>query len=272
MQIRFSYGILAIILTAAAAGLVIVTLANEPDFLFRSEKYEEEELISERQEILREDQSFDTPEYEYIDPSLSENGKIYVSEKFGFSIGIPNKTLGWNGGCADKGQYGARAATLYEYPVPVVVQEMDDGIVITPEYGFGLDADGRCKKVMPTQYPSEAKTSEEWYVQDGWRILAKSVPTDADLDAWIKELYGSGCQLGELTPAFQPGVMNVGIKGDGKDLGDTDCPINYKIIFKYSETKKMAYTWAMGQDYRFVNDMYDPVAFDHQMLATFRID
>jgi len=84
-----------------------------------------------------------------------------------------------------------------------------------------------------------------------WAILIKEVANDNELDSFIKERYGSGCSLDKKKESAMAGTFDVTVKGDGKDLGETKCPLNYIVKIKYSPTLKKAATWDLGQSYNF---------------------
>jgi hypothetical protein len=73
--------------------------------------------------------------------------------------------------------------------------------------------------------------------------------------------------LGDKKNTSQTGVFDIQIKGDGKDLGSTKCPVNFWTVVKYYPTKQMAASWDIGQDYNFaIGD--NPV--DQEMIDSFK--
>lgn len=100
-----------------------------------------------------------------------------------------------------------------------------------------------------------------------WAILIKKVNNDEELEKFLKEKYGEGCQLGEKKSTDQTGVFDIQIKGDGKDLGSTKCPVNFLTVVKYYPAKQVVASWDIGQDYNFaVGDN----AVDEEMIESFR--
>ncbi len=106
----------------------------------------------------------------------------------------------------------------------------------------------------------------------GWAIISEPVANDQELDKFLKKHYGSGCSLGEKTPAEtkQDGVFEVAIEGDGKDLGETACPINFALKVFYSPNLERAVTWGIGQDVNFVSTDTTVEPYDFAMIDSFR--
>ena len=100
-----------------------------------------------------------------------------------------------------------------------------------------------------------------------WAILVKEVSNDSELDNFLKQKYGSGCSLGEKTVSGQTGVFDIQIQGDGKNLGETECPLNFATIVKYTPSKGLVASWDIGQD---VNFFVDGEGVDNEMIESFQ--
>ena len=96
--------------------------------------------------------------------------------------------------------------------------------------------------------------------------MTKDIHSDDELDAFIKSRYGSGCSLGEQVASGQDGVYDVRILGDGKDLSETLCPLNYVTVVKYFPGGNKAIAWDLGQGPMFAGDVAYAVVYDQQMV------
>jgi len=67
------------------------------------------------------------------------------------------------------------------------------------------------------------------------------------LEQFIKSKYGSGCSLGDKTQSPTADIYNVKILGDGKDLEESQCPINFMVDTKYNPTKGVVVIFELGQ-------------------------
>jgi hypothetical protein len=108
------------------------------------------------------------------------------------------------------------------------------------------------------------------YYQTKWAIVARDVQDDAELDAFIKSRYGSGCSLGEQVASSQEGVYDVRIQGDGKDLSETMCPLNYVTVVKYYPKGGKVIAWDLGQGPTFAADVAYAAIYDQEMVDSFR--
>jgi hypothetical protein len=97
------------------------------------------------------------------------------------------------------------------------------------------------------------------------------VHSDDELDAFVKARYGSGCSVGEREASDQDGVYRVRIQGDGKDLSETQCPVNYATMVKYAPEANKVVAWNLGQAYTFLADERLMTAHDEQMVKSFRV-
>lgn len=100
-----------------------------------------------------------------------------------------------------------------------------------------------------------------------WAIVVKAVNSDAELLAFVKKRFGSGCSLGAKEEVASSGTFNVKITGDGKDLATTKCPTNFILIVKYSPNFKKAALWSIGQDYNFPSLIGGKSSPADQMMA-----
>lgn len=98
-----------------------------------------------------------------------------------------------------------------------------------------------------------------------WAILVVDINNDTELDAFIKNRYGSECALGSKNPTAQSGTYDVLIGGN---ISPEHCFVNYMTVIKYSPTKHKVVVWDMGQSFNFLLDENTPA--DEIMRQSFR--
>ena len=211
---------------------------------------------------------------------LDETWFQYTNYQLGFSIKFPGTTISPYGTCKwteENGDHSYRPEPLY---VPLKIFEDGDTTYIAGEYYHELigetketGADGTtrsffagCQAVMNNL---ELLRDPENYYQTAWKIVARAVRDDGELDAFIKSRYGSGCRLGEKVASSQDGVYDVRILGDGKDLPETQCPLNYATVVKYYPAGSKVIAWDLGQAPRFAADVAYSTIYDQEMVNSF---
>ena len=131
-----------------------------------------------------------------------------------------------------------------------------------------------CPRVYTSEGCDKATNSaaiiKDWqnYHSPQWAIVIKNIASDGELDKFLKERYGEGCSLGEKKATKQDGVFNISIKGDGLDMGETKCPLNFMTVVKYYPAKQKVVAWNIGQACNF----YYPTAatcYDMEMTDSF---
>jgi hypothetical protein len=212
---------------------------------------------------------------------LDETWFKYTNYQLGFSINFPRTKIHFMGSCVWNEENGDRSYR-YEYShVPVKIFEDENTVYITSEYQHVLsgetretDADGgtriffsECEAVMN----SLELLHDPDYYQEMWEIVVQDIQNDGDLDAFLKTRYGSSCSLGEKVMSGQDGVYDIRIQGDGKDLSETLCPLNYGTVVKYYPEWNKVIAWDTGQAYTFSADITNSVTHDQEMIDSFRI-
>ena len=164
--------------------------------------------------------------------------------------------------------------------MPVKIFEDENTIYITSEYHHELsgetretDADGGTRiffsECLAVSNSLELLRDPDYY-QEMWQIVVKDIHDDQDLEAFLKSRYGSSCSLGEKVSSTQEGVYDVKIQGDGKDLSETSCPLNYGTVVKYYPEGNKVIAWDTGQAYTFSADVTNSVTYDQEMVDSFR--
>lgn len=203
----------------------------------------------------------------------------YINYKFGFSMDIPKESVFFYGACTkEPDSYRPKEAA-----VPVKVFDGENNFYIEPEYYYqlGLTASqdykntyAECNKVVNSaeKIAANLKDTDKSHYRQGWRITAQTVNSDQELEQFIKDIYGTGCKLGEKKMSQLAGIYDVSI--DAGEFDDMDealangCLINYMYTIKYSPAKKTAVTWQQGQAVSFSDADY--TAFDSTMTSSFK--
>lgn len=204
--------------------------------------------------------------------SLDKTWNLYTNKDYGFSIKVPKEMFhGYGTMCRWDGEsYRPKGGT-----VPVKIFEGDDGVYISGEYFYELGGEkiennshyySECNKVQNSLTKLE---QNRYFQQQYWKFVTKDIKNDGELDVFIKERYGSGCSLGSKVASEQEGVYEVKIQGDGKDLGETACPLNYATVVKYYPAKNKVISWHLGQAATFVADQNYQTIYDQEMLKSF---
>jgi hypothetical protein len=198
----------------------------------------------------------------------------FTDQRLGFSIRFPNQMATFRGSCVwneQQGSYRPEPAL-----VPVKIFEDVDAVFIAAQHYFELAGERAAGGVS---YYDEcnliANSLELLRDPDNrnepfWKLVVKEIRDDGELDHFIKARYGSGCSLGEQIPSSQDGVYDVKIVSDGKDLAQTQCPLNFMTVVKYFPAADKLIAWDRGQSYYFPADVDYSLTCDDEMTASFR--
>lgn len=204
--------------------------------------------------------------------SIDETWNLYTNYQYGFSLKIPKVMSHSYGSMCDWTNDSYRPKTGN---VPVKVFEEEESIFISSDFFYNLAGETvknnvhyytECNKIINSI--SNLK-NDQYFQQQSWQIVIKNIHNNTELENFIKERYGQGCKLGDQAAAHQSGVFDVSIKGDGKDLSETECPLNYMTVLKYYPQKNIAVSWHLGQalTFSFNNQIYD-----QEMLNSFKFE
>jgi hypothetical protein len=205
--------------------------------------------------------------------SLDETWNLYTSNGQGFAIKFPNTMVTFRGSCVwneEQGSYRPQLAF-----VPVKIFEDSDAVYIAPAHYFGLAGErieghrhyyDECNQI--TNSLELLRDPENWN-EPSWKLMIKEIHNDAELDAFLKARYGSGCSVGEKVPAAQDGVYDVKILEDGKAMGETQCLLNFETVVKYYPAGNKVIAWDTGQAPTFPADVNYSVTHDQEMIDSF---
>lgn len=197
----------------------------------------------------------------------------YTNYEMGFSIDIPRTAFSGEGDCEWKDTDGDHSYRPVIAEVPVVVTEDDEGVYIDFEYRKKL-TEASVEDFVTYFSDCEEEENDIFYLEDErrtWNIIVAQVIDETELEDFIKERFGEGCRVGEQEETDQDGVMVVKIQGDGLDLGESACGINYMYKLYYVPQLNRVYTWDRGQSYKFASSEDMSTSYDEAMDASFRI-
>ncbi len=203
----------------------------------------------------------------------------YTNFELGFSINIPRVKMNAFGACEWNEENGDHSYRPRYALVPVTVFEENNTVYITSEYQHVLSGETRetgedggtrtffseCEAVANNLSILNDPDS----YQEMWAILVEEVQGDEELEAFLRARYGEGCSLGDKVDASQAGVFDIQIQGDGKDLAETACPINFGTVVKYYPEGGKVVAWNTGQAYTFAADANNQVTHDQEMIDSF---
>ncbi|MFH0864021.1 MAG: hypothetical protein V1858_02960 [Candidatus Gottesmanbacteria bacterium] len=210
--------------------------------------------------------------------SIDNTWNKYTNSVLGFSHKVLKNMIEPYGLCPFSDTNGDHSYRPKPSSVPVKIFEEGINVYIASEYFYKLTGEtnenGRsffsgCDKI--TNSVSLIKDMKN-YFSPAWRIVVKNIANDSELDQFLKDRYGVGCSLGEKKPAKQNGVFDIHIKGDGLDLGETKCPINYITVVKYYPEKQKVAAWDIGQSCSFTTDLNYQNCLDQEMTDSFTFE
>lgn len=214
----------------------------------------------------------DTEDTQIENNLVREGWKSYSNADLKFSINYPKSVFVPQGYCEKITEGSETSYRPKPAAVPIKIFEDKNGIFIAPEYTYELSEPktlnnvtyfGSCQKKSNTL--SGLKTE-----QKSWHIIAESVPTKDALETFVQTQFGAGCSVGTMTStAANNKVYDVKIEGDGLEMPDTLCGINYIYVLKYVPEAKMVYTYNLGQAYSFSKDPGGSEYYDEEMNQSF---
>ncbi|MFA7686111.1 MAG: hypothetical protein WCX95_04925 [Candidatus Gracilibacteria bacterium] len=204
--------------------------------------------------------------------SIDQTWNLYTNNKYGFSIKVPKKMYHSYGSMCTSVDDSYRPKGGF---VPVKIFE-NENVYISSEYFYnltgetvrnGISSYSGCEKVTNTLLVLEDKAYSQ---QLSWKFVVKDVANDSELNTFVKEQYGSGCEVGAKNISTQEGVYDVSIQADLGDLGKDQCFLNYMTVLKYYPEKKEAISWDLGQSSTFAGDKFQQIVYDLEMVKSFK--
>ncbi len=160
---------------------------------------------------------------------IDDEWNLYTNYKYRFTLKTPKRALFTN---------TCSTADMIEEPVNFF--ENQDTIYFANQY-FNEKIGDSCIK-----QETKITNMNSWQISN-LPIYVTKVSNDEEIEQFIKLKFGSGCSLGEKTQSGKNNIFNISILGDGKDLDETECPINYVIEPKYNYSKQELLIFIEGQ-------------------------
>lgn len=166
----------------------------------------------------------------------------YNNEEYGFTFNYPCTSINnkWWGSLTEE-------KPLFNLLLPNQVLGKGNNFYLTQKYDVEVNKQtGELIKTENTFVPEYIKNNYSYPMP--WHIVILDVEDEKDLDLIIKQKLGSGCSYkSKITTSFE-GNYRVKIEGDGKDLGETLCSVNYANYIIYSPIAKKIAFWSLGQE------------------------
>lgn len=206
--------------------------------------------------------------------SLDGTWNLYTNHEYGFSMKIPKNTYHPYGSMC---RYEANSYRPKAGLVPVKIFE-DEKIYISTEYFYkmggqttnnGYSNFSTCEKMINSIANLQAQDYSS--DQSKWTLWVKKVSTDDQIEAFIDEKYGEACKMGEKVASNQAGVFEVKVLGDGKEMDESECVVNYMTTIRYSPEKSLLVSWDMGQAPTFMSLDLKTV-YDSEMTKSFKFE
>ena len=213
------------------------------------------------QEIITENEIISTviPTVVSTEPTLTENDAnnyLYTNNKIGFSLVVPKTFASDKENCKKVDD----SYQAYMGIAPVTFFENGDTFYFAGKYFYRLTGEQKITTGSGGAYITKFSGCQKEDVSLAsiknnsyttvFKFYTANVKNDNELENYIKSKYGTGCKLGEKTLSSN-GTYSVKILGDGKELGETQCPINFMIDTEYNPTKGKVVIFELGQDCSF---------------------
>jgi hypothetical protein len=182
---------------------------------------------------------------------------LYTNHDFGFSIKIPKEFYAWAGECAYSTENEDHSYRPFYAEVPMVAFEDEHSVFLTNEYFYELGGEttsggisyySECNRITNSL---ELTRDDPQIAINSWKINITEVNNEQELETYIKDEFGTGCELGEQTETEQAGVYAVSI--DGSDLGAETplCPIDSLKVLRYYPSERKLVDWDAGNGLSF---------------------
>lgn len=205
---------------------------------------------------------------------------LYTNNKFGFSLIIP-KTVK-QASCLKESDSYRLVETKLSEETPLSFFESQDTIYLAVEYFNNLTGEEKisqgqgyvsrysgCGKNITTFEQIENRKAT-YITPENLKIYITNVNGDDDIETFIKSKYGSGCVLGEKTSSSHNNIYDIKILGDGKELGESKCPINFIIETKLSPNKDKLIIFELGQACPLYKDFVNFSCYDEEILNSLK--
>jgi hypothetical protein len=186
--------------------------------------------------------------------SIDDTWNLYTNKDVGYSIKIPKRVY----------------FSIVKDPVEVVVipdTAMNAVHVVTAQHV----SEPPKKGLEPTTLEYLA-TYEGEYPPPSWMLITAPAKTRADIEAYVKNKFGSACSVQELV-LLGYGTQRVALAGPPVEAGEPpECSAVFNEEIFFSPEKQMIVHWFSGQDDVFLGDPMGVIVYDGDMTESFRFE
>ncbi len=186
----------------------------------------------------------------------------YKNDEFGFAFRYPSLAV-------DNQLWGNLTEILpaAEVLLPNQVLSQDNNFYRHQKYSLARDE--YTGKILKTENTFMPEYDGSHGYPTPWHIVIFDVKDMVELDKIIKTKLGSGCSYKNQIPMEFKGNYRVEINGDGKDLGETQCPVNYANYIIYSPDWGKVAFWSTGQECQIGLGFMAENCFDQEISESF---
>lgn len=187
----------------------------------------------------------------------------YKNVEYGFCFNYPLVSVNnkWWGNLTEE-------KPILNLLLPNQVLNKNNNFYLTQKYDVEVDLQtGGLIKTENTFIPEYKEDNYSYPLP--WHIVILDVEDEADLDSVIKKKLGSGCSYKTKIATNFEGNYRIEINGDGKDLGETLCPVNYANYIIYSPAAKKVAFWSVGQECNIGLGFMSDNCFDKKISDSF---
>lgn len=187
----------------------------------------------------------------------------YKNEEYGFSFNYPLVSVNnkWWGNLTEE-------KPIFNLLLPNQVLSKNNNFYLMQKYDTEVDSQtGELIKTENTFIPEYKKGDHSYPLP--WHIVILDIEDEEDLDSVIKQKLGSGCSYKTKIAANFEGNYRIEINGDGKDLGETLCPVNYANYIIYSPVQNKVAFWSTGQECQIGLGFFYDNCFDGKISDSF---
>lgn len=167
----------------------------------------------------------------------------YKNEEYGFVMRYPSISISnyfWGANLPE-------GLSMLDLLLPNQILNKNNNFYLTQKYNVKVDwQTGELIKKENTFIPEYNENNPSYPLP--WHIVIFDVKNEADLDSLIKNKLGSGCSYKSKIATIFENNYRIEINGDGKDLGSTDCPVNYANYIIYNPLAEKIAFWSLGQE------------------------
>ncbi|MFA5360154.1 MAG: hypothetical protein WC349_04325 [Patescibacteria group bacterium] len=185
----------------------------------------------------------------YVIWTINESGNVnnlidwldYKNDEFSFTLRYPSLSV-------DNQLWGNLSETLPSSEILLPNQILSKGNNFYLHQKYSLVRDQQTGIISKTENTFIPEYDGSYSYPTPWHIVIFNVKDKNELEKIIKTKLGPGCSYKTKISTEFKGNYRVEINGDGKDLGETLCPVNYANYIIYSPDREKVAFWSIGQE------------------------